>query len=224
MQHQYIQDPGQALNKAFLKLKPTRKEIDVFKANFERLLRDIDDKESEEFHKNLVTKFLRDTYYKDLFFINTKGRNDQVIHHEESNDSAVAVIMEAKKPKNTAEMLRLDNFNKKALYELILYFLREKLTQKNEQLTHIIATNINEWFIFDAKIFDAVFAQNKELVKAFQDFEAGNLSEKTTYFFYEYIAKPFVEKLEKEDLPFTYFDIRDYEEGLKDVELSLIHI
>ena len=79
MQHQYIYDPRQALNKAFLKLKPTRKEIDVFKANFERLLRDIDDKESEEFHKNLVTKFLRDTYYKNDFFINTDKRKDQLL-------------------------------------------------------------------------------------------------------------------------------------------------
>ena len=73
MQHQNnIQStPRQALNKAFLKQKPTRKEIDLFKDNFKRLLRDIDDNASEEFHKNLVTKFLRDTYYKDLFFINT---------------------------------------------------------------------------------------------------------------------------------------------------------
>ena len=80
-----------------MKQKPTRKEFDVFKGNFERLLRDIAKDESEEFHKNLVTKFLRATYYKDAFFINTKGRNDQVIHHAETHESAVAVIIEAKK-------------------------------------------------------------------------------------------------------------------------------
>lgn len=69
----------------------------------------------------------RNTYYKNNFFINTKGRNDQVIHHEKDANSQIAVIIEAKQPKNTNEMLRFDNFNKKALYELIWYFLREEI-------------------------------------------------------------------------------------------------
>ena len=62
MYHQYTYEPRQALNKAFLKQKPTRKEFDVFKGNFERLLRDIAKDESEEFHKNLIADFLKKTY------------------------------------------------------------------------------------------------------------------------------------------------------------------
>ena len=35
----------------------------------------------------------------------------------------------------------------------------------------MVITNINEWFIFDATIFDRLFAQNKSFVKQFEDFE-----------------------------------------------------
>ena len=109
----------------------------------------------------MIADFLKKTYYNAHFFINTKGRNDLVIHHDKDANSDVGVIIEAKKPKNLSEMLRLDKPNTKALHELILYFLRERITQKNLGITHLIATNINEWFIFDAQVFDKVFAQNK---------------------------------------------------------------
>jgi adenine-specific DNA-methyltransferase len=73
--------PRKALNKAFLKVKPNRTEIEGFKTNLIQLLDRINDTESEEFHKNLVSDFLKDTYYKQNHFINTKGRNDLVIHN-----------------------------------------------------------------------------------------------------------------------------------------------
>ncbi|MCH5600819.1 hypothetical protein MKP09_24345 [Niabella ginsengisoli] len=51
--------PRKALNKAFLKVKPNRSEIEVFKANLITLLNRINDAESEEFHKILVIDFLK---------------------------------------------------------------------------------------------------------------------------------------------------------------------
>ena len=71
--------PKQALNKAFLKVKPNRTEIEAFKNNLITLLDRTNDTESEEFHKNLVSDFLKKTYYDPNHFINTKGRNDLVI-------------------------------------------------------------------------------------------------------------------------------------------------
>lgn len=55
--------PRKALNKAFLKVKPNRIEIDGFKTNLITLLDRTNDTESEEFHKNLVIDFLKKTYY-----------------------------------------------------------------------------------------------------------------------------------------------------------------
>lgn len=212
-----ILKPRKALNKAFLKVKPNRTEIESFKTNLSQLLDRINDSESEEFHKNLVSDFLKDTYYKQNHFINTKGRNDLVIHNTNSASGAVGVIIEAKKPTNKAEMLTKDKVNVKAFQELVLYYLRERITHKNIEIKYLIATNINEWFIFDATLFDRLFAQNKNLVKQFNDFECGRLADTKTDFFYKQVAEPFITEI-KHDIEFTYFDIRDYEKPLRNAD------
>ncbi len=215
--------PRKALNKAFLKLKPNRTEIEGFKTNLIQLLDSTNETESEEFHKNLVIDFLKKTYYDPNHFINTKGRNDLVIHNGNNASSSVGVIIEAKKQTNKAEMITLDNINKKALQELVLYYLRERITHKNLEVKHLVATNINEWFIFDAIIFDRLFAQNKNFVKQFADFESGRLADTKTDFFYKQIAEPFIAQILAPQpsggvgggLEFTYFDFRDYQKPLR---------
>src|SRR5665811_1371904 len=106
--------PRKALNKAFLKVKPSRTEIEGFKTNLIQLLDRTNDTESEEFHKNLVSDFLKKTYYDPCHFINTKGRNDLVIHNGNSAKNPVGVIIETKKPTNRAEMLSKEKINVKA--------------------------------------------------------------------------------------------------------------
>ncbi|HCY81772.1 MAG TPA: type II restriction endonuclease, partial [Xanthomarina gelatinilytica] len=202
--------PRKAINKAFLKIKPNRTEIEHFKANLIELLDRTNDTESEEFHKNLVSDFLKKTYYDPNHFINTKGRNDLVIHNGNKAKSSVGVIIEAKKPTNRAEMVTGEKLNAKAFQELVLYYLRERIAHKNLEVKQLVVTNINEWFIFDANSFERLFAQNKALVKQFTDFEAGRLAGKTTDFFYREIAEPFINTI-KQLAEFTYFDIREYE-------------
>lgn len=206
--------PSKALNLAFRKVKPQREHIETFKSNLINLLDQIDIKESEEFHKNIISKFLHDTYYDTHFYINTKHRNDLVIHNDRTAKSSVGVIIEAKSPINKSEMLKVDNINTKAFHELVLYYLRERITHKNLEVKHLVVTNINEWFIFDANTFEKLFAQNKGLVKQFDDFESGRLAGKTTDFFYKEIAGPFIASITGE-IEFTYFDIRDYQKPLR---------
>lgn len=206
--------PRRSLNKAYLKVKPNRSEIEIFKSNLIHLLDQTNDTESEEYHKNLVSEFLKKTYYDPNHSINTKGRNDLVIHNGDDAKSTVGVIIEAKKPTNKAEMLRQDNINVKAFHELMLYFLRERITAKNLEIKYLVATNIHEWFIFDANLFEKTFAQNKNLVHQFNDFEAGRLAGKTTEFFYKEIAEPFVSEL-KQEVEFTFFDLWDYDRALR---------
>src|SRR5690554_6716379 len=223
--------PRKALNKAFLKVKPNRTEIEGFKANLIQLLDRTNDTESEEFHKNLVIDFLKKTYYDPNHYINTKGRNDLVIHNGDKAKSTVGVIIEAKKPTNKSEMpqafastdknkpeneqmVSTARLNTKAFHELVLYYLRERITQNNLETKHLIITNINEWFIFDATIFDRLFAQNKKLVKQFNDFEGGRLADTKTDFFYKQIAEPFIADI-KTEIEFTYFNIQDYQKPLR---------
>ena len=147
--------PKKALNKAFLKVKPNRTEIENFKKHLIQLLDRTNDSESEEFHKNLVIDFLKKIYYEPNHFINTKGRNDLVIHNGDKATSSVGVIVEAKKPTNKWEMVRpyadgdtheqrIAKLNTKAFHELVLYYLRERITDKNLEVKHLVITNINE--------------------------------------------------------------------------------
>ncbi|MBS3992567.1 MAG: type II restriction endonuclease, partial [Bacteroidetes bacterium] len=223
--------PRKALNKAFLKVKPNRTEIEGFKTNLITLLDRTNDTESEEFHKNLVSDFLKKTYYDPNHFINTKGRNDLVIHNGQNANATVGVILEAKKPTNKSEMpqafantkinkqtgeqmITTKKLNVKAIQELVLYYLRERITHKNLEVKHLVATNINEWFIFDATLFDRLFAQNKNLVKQFNDFEAGRLADTKTDFFYKQVAEPFIDSITSE-IEFTYFNIQDFQKPLR---------
>ncbi len=206
--------PRKALNKAFLKVKPNRTEIEGFKTNLITLLDRTNDRESEEFHKNLVIEFLKKTYYDPHHFINTKGRNDLVIHNGQNANTTVGVILEAKKPTNKAEMITTRKLNVKAFQELVLYYLRERITHKNLEVKHLVATNINEWFIFDATLFDRIFAQNKNLVQQFNEFEAGRLADTKTEFFYKQVAEPFIDSISSE-IEFTYFNIQDFQKPLR---------
>jgi adenine-specific DNA-methyltransferase len=204
--------PRQALSKAFLRIKPIRNEFEIFKRNLITLLNQIDENEREEFHKNILTDFLKNTYYGADYLINIKASNDLVIYNGKDTKSNVGVILEAKKVNNN-EMLKVDNLNTKALQQLVLYFLRERIINKNPEIKYLIATNIYEWFIFDATLFENLFVQNKQLVKQFTDFEEKRLSNSRTDFFYKEIAQPAIDKIQNE-LIFTHFDIKDYEQYL----------
>lgn len=209
-------NPKLALNKAFLKIKPNRTEIELFKSNLITLLdklKTVEDRpkdESEEHLKNDIRDFLRDTFYKDTNAINTKDKKDLVIHISKDTNSKVGVIIEAKRPSNKGEMLSKDNLNKKALHELVLYYLRERITLKNLSIKHLIITNINEWYIFDEHLFERLF-NKKELVKQFESFEFGK---KSTSVFYKEIAEPFINGI-KNEIEYTYFNLKDYESALK---------
>jgi len=210
-------DLRKSLNYAYLKAGTPREAIDKFKTQATKLLNSIQTNESEEFHKNSLSDFLKETYYKDKHYINTKGRNDLVIHNDKTAKSSVGVIIEVKRPSNKSEMVSCDNLNKKALQELVLYYLRERVTNKNLHIKHLIITNINEWFIFNARVFESCFAENKQLVKDFTEFESSRLAAHKTSSFYDSIAYPIIE-LCKEKLEFTYFNLAAYQTLLESTD------
>ena len=209
------QSPKKAL-KAFLKQRPSESERDKFKNNLIALLDKISviekqpKDESEEHLKNNLRDFLRDTYYIDSNAINTKDKKDLVIHIGKSTDTDVAVIIEAKRPSNKSEMISADNANKKALHELILYYLTERNAKENVQLKQLVVTDINQWFIIDANYFDKQIYRNTPIRKLY---ETKVNDKKDNPWFYEEIAK-IVSKIDVE-IPCVYFDIRDYEKILR---------
>ena len=108
--------PIDSLSKAYFKQTVTDGELEAFTVNVINLLDNFNDKETEEHNKNLVRDFLLKTYYHDKYAVNTKGKDDLVIHHDKKTDSAVAVIIETKKRTNKGEMISATKPNAKALH------------------------------------------------------------------------------------------------------------
>lgn len=138
------------LNDAYRKQSLTAEQIAVFKQNLSILFSRTNDAESEEYNKNIIADFLKDTYYKGLHEINTNERKDLVIHNGPKASDAVGVIIEAKKPGNKAEMISVQKPNAKALHELVHYYLQERIYKNNTYIKYLIATNVYAWFVFDA--------------------------------------------------------------------------
>jgi len=198
-----------ALNSAYFKQSLKEESINLFKTNFERLFERINEAESEEHNKNIVSQFLHDTFYKNDYEINTAGRKDLVIHKGSTANSPVAIIIEAKSPTNKNEMISFDKPNVKALHETIHYFLHERIVKQNNDIKHIIITNIYDWFIFDAQDFEKYFYTNKNFRNQYQDWNDKKLLGMTTDWFYNEIAKPFVEqKIAK--LECVYVNLSDF--------------
>lgn len=102
-----------SINKSYLKVNPNRAGIETFKTNITSLLDQIKESESEEFHKNIISEFLKNTYYSPGNYINTKGRSDLVIHNGKDSKSTVGVLFEVKKQGNRTEMPSCEDINTK---------------------------------------------------------------------------------------------------------------
>ena len=209
MNSQTVLTPKQSLNKAYLKEKVTRTNIELFKNNLIQFIDGIDEKESEEYVKNLVTKFLYDTYYNGKNQINTKGRIDLAIYE----DKKPVVIIEAKRP-TSPDMVTVENLNTRATHELMLYYLQEREEHGNIDVKYLIITNMYEWFVFDSSVFDILFYKNSALMKEFSDWKNGRKARTDRDLFYNDIAKPFLKNL-KEEIRFTWFDLRQVAEFAK---------
>ncbi len=205
--------PVISLNKAFLKVKLTADQFHLFKINLTQLITHTDIKESEEYNKNLLIKFLRDTYYQEQYLINTKDKQDLVIYHGKNNSDPVNVIFETKKISDKKDFPKLDDLNCKALQQLLYYYLQERVINKNLEVKHLIITNNIQWFIFDAQIFEKYFINDKILVKQFTDFSENRLTGKKTDYFYQEIAFPALENV-KNNLIFTYLNLTEYQDIL----------
>jgi len=216
--------PQKSLSKAYLKTKPHREEFENFKHELNKLLDTINRVESEEHNKKLVINFLESSFYQN-YFVNTKGKTDLAIHIGKETISKVGVILETKRPAKTSEMITKNNLNAKAMHEVILYYLRERIEEKNDEIKNIIITNAYEWYIFDAQLFEKLFYKNSKFLRNYTSWKNDQKVNSNTDHFYKEIAKPFLANLNAE-IEFTYFDLRNYKLLLSSIkaEKKLIYL
>lgn len=205
--------PKQALNKAYQRQKPFRNEFNNFIENLIKLLNELNPKESEEHNKNYVAKFLEKSFYSHNL-INTSGKIDLAVYLGKDAKSKVGVIGEVKAPSEKNDMPAKDNLNVKAMHQVILYYMRERIEEKNDDIKSIFITNGYEWFIFDAKLFEKLFYKNKELEERYKLWATDKKVSNNTDHFYKEIAADFLNNLDA-DIEFVHFDLRKYEKEIK---------
>lgn len=215
-----------ALNPAYRKHKPLRKDVNNFIEQLKSCITAVklsdDNGESEEHIKSHFKDFFSNTFYKENY-VNTKDRIDLAIYLDGTANSDVGVIIEAKKPSNKAEFLTTENLNRKALQELLLYYLRERVDNDNNNIKHLIATNGYEWFLFKAEDFYNYFYKNKALLKEYKDFRDGLKDTSKNELFYNEIAKKYIAEVQ-ENLPFVHLDFSKTKfENLKDAHLNTLY-
>jgi len=149
-----------------------KSQLDNFRKSLNNFIQNInilanDKLQREESVKLKIRDFLISTFYnKDQLDIH---RNiDLAILNKEILTNKVDVIFELKTPQNNAEMISTNNLNKKAMWELVHYYMQERL-KGNITIKHLIATNGLDWFVFDAREFEKLFYNNKAFYQKYID-------------------------------------------------------
>ena len=149
-----IINPKEALHNRYKPFTPKNEDFDKFLKSLNNFIVKTDDTGNEEPNKNRITNFLESIAY------GNDAKYDVIpvdyIDLSIKRNGKPIVLIEVKKPSEKQDMVTTSDFNKKAFHELILYFLREidpKQGMGNNDITNIIITNNNEWFIIDAQDF-----------------------------------------------------------------------
>ncbi|MFY9259066.1 MAG: TaqI-like C-terminal specificity domain-containing protein [Gallionella sp.] len=125
-------------------------------------------------------------------------------------DHQPTVIIEAKVP-NSKDMISTSELNKKSFHEAILYFMRER-EKGNHALFHIIVTDFDHWFVFDAKDFDRLFWRNAAIKKIYDTHSNPTLLGSTTKEFYQLLARELpkinVDLLDQAFIDCAYFNLQ----------------
>jgi len=168
--------------------------------------------ESEEHLKNITNSFLKICFYQNnRFGINTYKRADSAI----TCDGVLYAIIEMKKPTNRSEMTREDDINRKALWELVFYYLSETRIVSgphvkrnfNSEIRRLIITDAKSWFLINAQDLDKICQGYLE--KLFFKFENHQLTYSDVDTFYLATQEYFNQINITEQLRYTYFEMED---------------
>lgn len=199
--------PNQSLAKSHKRESVNATCFNEFRKALKELLNLIPDVPLERSLNGYYKPFLDNSLYKDYLSQIEENGIDLTIHTGHDLNSPVGVLIELKHPANKSEMCSREEINRKALRELLFYFMNERVQRNNLSVKYLIATNAYEYFIWDAQLFEKYFYRNPNLRREYNAFINKQLSGIETKYFYENIASKYIEEA-KEKLDFTYFDIQ----------------
>ncbi|GAA8712888.1 class I SAM-dependent DNA methyltransferase [Helicobacter pylori] len=189
--------------------EPKKETIENFEKEINSLLENAPRQDGEEFQKNEINFFLKNTYDYEC---NTYEKVDSAIYV----DGKAWVLIEVKALNNRNEFPKdRENPLSKAFCQMVFYFLKE--IENNNSLKHAIICNAHEFFLFDCK--DLLFLKDdKRIKKLHKDCDQKEGTDPSTKRFYsdleEYLKKDF-----KGELRYTHFNLSSYDPK----ELPLIY-
>ena len=213
-ENKYIQTPSQSIQKSYLRQPVSSIELEKFRFQLDNLLKELNPTDIEEANKGRVKTFLEQTLWpSNAYEINASGKTDLTI--KDKNLERNVVLFEFKKV-NSPEMVTKDDLVKKALFELILYYILEEHENNNTSIKHLIVSDGFQYFIFEKGLFYDLFGKDKIFVHEIKSSE-NTTSEKRDYI-YNQIIKPKVEKV-KNKLSYTFVDLRTFKKDVSSAEI-----
>ncbi|GAA6887251.1 class I SAM-dependent DNA methyltransferase [Helicobacter pylori] len=178
--------------------EPKKEIIENFEKEINSLLENAKRQDGEEFQKNEINSFLKNTYD---YHCNTYEKVDSAIYV----DGKAWVLIEVKALNNKIEFPKdRENPLSKAFCQMVFYFLKE--IESNNSLKHAIICNAHEFFLFDCKDFCTLFQNDKEINKLHKNCTKNEGTDPSTKRFYsdleEYLKKDF-----KGELRYTHFNL-----------------
>ncbi|PUD70991.1 class I SAM-dependent DNA methyltransferase [Helicobacter pylori] len=180
---------------------PTKETIENFEKEINSLLENAPRQDDEEFQKNEINSFLKNTYG---YRCNTNKKVDSAIYVE----GEVQVLIEVKALNKKTEFPKnRENPLSKAFCQMVLYFLEEREKEKNNSLKHTIICNAHEFFLFDCK--DLLFLnEDKRIKKFYKNYAQKEGTDSSKPKFYEDLEQYLKEDFQGE-LRYTYFNLND---------------
>ncbi len=181
--------------------EPKKETIENFEKEINRLLENAPRQDDEEFQKNEINSFLKNTYG---YRCNTNKKVDSAIYVDEE----VQVLIEVKALNNKTEFPKdRENPLSKAFCQMVLYFLEEIEKEKNNSLKHTIICNAHEFFLFDCK--DLLFLkEDKRIKKFYKNYAKKEGTDSSKPRFYEDLEQYLQEDFQSE-LRYTHFNLSD---------------
>ncbi|GAA8685739.1 hypothetical protein HpBT340_08020 [Helicobacter pylori] len=177
--------------------EPKKETIENFEKEINSLLENAKRQDGEEFQKNEINSFLKNTYD---YHCNTYEKVDSAIYV----DKEVRVLIEVKALNNRNEFPKnRENPLSKAFCQMVFYFL--DAIESNNSLKHAIICNAHEFFLFDCK--DLLFLkEDKRITDFHKDCAKKEGTDPSTKRFYsdleEYLKKDF-----EGELRYTHFNL-----------------
>ncbi|WP_120933648.1 DUF7149 domain-containing protein [Helicobacter pylori] len=195
---EFVHIPLKDFIKKYNPQEPKKETIENFEKEINSLLENAKRQDGEEFQKNEINSFLKNTYD---YHCNTYEKVDSAIYV----DGKAWVLIEAKALNNRNEFPKdRENPLSKAFCQMVFYFLKE--IKNNNSLKHAIICNAHEFFLFDCKDLLNLFQNDKKITKLHKNCASKEGTDPKTKRFYSDLEEYLKEDFEGE-LRYTYFNL-----------------